>query len=177
MQDDDHLVAWVSLDDGDREATSFWTYVILALDRAVPGSGAGALTLLRSGRAAPETVLVGVVNELSVHPGEVTVVLDDYHHAEGLEGAEVSSYLNDLDGLDLTPADLAAIEARTEGWVAALQLAALSLRDRDDRTGPVDDLGPPQEGRHRRPALHAPAALRVRHGDQHRPRPRRDPAT
>ena len=46
----------------------------------------------------------------------------------------MSIYLNDLNGLDLTAADLAALEARTEGWVAALQLAALSLRDRDDRT-------------------------------------------
>ena len=58
-QDDDHLVAWVSLDERDREATSFWTYVLLALDRAVPGSGAAALTLLQSGQAPVETVLAG----------------------------------------------------------------------------------------------------------------------
>ena len=32
-------------------------------------------------------------------------------------------------GLQLTSADIAAIEARTEGWVAGLQLAALSLQD------------------------------------------------
>ena len=47
-------------------------------------------------------------------------------------GDEVASYLNDLNGFDLAAADIAALETRTEGWVAALQLAALSLRDRDD---------------------------------------------
>ncbi|WP_248581678.1 hypothetical protein [Nocardioides sp. InS609-2] len=47
----------------------------------------------------------------------------------------MSSYLNDLDGFDLTTADLAALEARKEGWVAALQLAALSLRHGDDPSG------------------------------------------
>src|SRR3954469_3073778 len=31
-------VAWVSLGGRDRQPTSFWTYVLLALDRAVPGS-------------------------------------------------------------------------------------------------------------------------------------------
>ena len=43
-----------------------------------------------------------------------------------------ASYLNDVHGLDLTPATSHALEARTEGWIAALQLAALSLRGRDD---------------------------------------------
>src|SRR3712207_9290636 len=32
----------------------------------------------------------------------------------------------------LTVEDVAALEARTEGWIAGLQLAALSLRDRPD---------------------------------------------
>ncbi len=38
-------------------------------------------------------------------------------------------------GLELTAADVAALEGRTEGWIAALQLAALSLRGRDDVAG------------------------------------------
>jgi len=32
----------------------------------------------------------------------------------------------------LAPEDVAALEERTEGWTAALQLAALSLRGRED---------------------------------------------
>jgi len=46
--------------------------------------------------------------------------------------AEVAAFLNDLMGFDLSSEDIAAMETRTEGWVASLQLAALSMHDRDD---------------------------------------------
>jgi LuxR family maltose regulon positive regulatory protein len=45
---------------------------------------------------------------------------------------EAGAYLNDAMGLDLTRADVDALEGRTEGWIAALQLAALSLQGRED---------------------------------------------
>ena len=45
---------------------------------------------------------------------------------------EAVAYLNEVMGLDLTAADVAALEARTEGWIAALQLAALSMQGRSD---------------------------------------------
>jgi LuxR family maltose regulon positive regulatory protein len=48
---------------------------------------------------------------------------------------EVAAYLNEVIGLDLQAADIAALEGRTEGWIAALQLAALSLQGRDDVAG------------------------------------------
>src|SRR4051794_36849237 len=48
---------------------------------------------------------------------------------------EASAYLNDVAGLQLAAPDVAALEGRTEGWVAALQLAALSLRGREDVSG------------------------------------------
>jgi LuxR family maltose regulon positive regulatory protein len=35
-------------------------------------------------------------------------------------------------GLNLVASDIAALEERTEGWIAGLQLAALSMRGRDD---------------------------------------------
>ena len=38
-------------------------------------------------------------------------------------------------GLTLTAQDVAALEGRTEGWIAALQLAALSMQGRDDIAG------------------------------------------
>jgi LuxR family maltose regulon positive regulatory protein len=47
-------------------------------------------------------------------------------------GEEAATYLNGPMGLGLGAAEIGALEARTEGWIAALQLAALSLRDRDD---------------------------------------------
>jgi LuxR family transcriptional regulator, maltose regulon positive regulatory protein len=45
---------------------------------------------------------------------------------------EVSAFLHIVSELDLAPTDIAILEHRTEGWVAGLQLAALSLRDRTD---------------------------------------------
>ena len=48
---------------------------------------------------------------------------------------EAAAYLNESMGLDLGPSDVAALEARTEGWIAALQLAALSMEGRDDVAG------------------------------------------
>ena len=46
--------------------------------------------------------------------------------------AEAAAYFNDAMALHLTADDVGALEARTEGWIAALQLAALSLQGRDD---------------------------------------------
>ena len=48
---------------------------------------------------------------------------------------EAVAYLNDVMRLDLAAQDVAALEGRTEGWIAALQLAALSMRGRDDVAG------------------------------------------
>ena len=48
---------------------------------------------------------------------------------------EAAAYLNGAMGLALTAQDVAALEERTEGWIAALQLAALSMRGRDDIAG------------------------------------------
>ena len=48
---------------------------------------------------------------------------------------EAAAYLNEMMGLQLTAQDVAALEARTEGWIAALQLAALSMQGRDDVAG------------------------------------------
>src|SRR4029077_8169092 len=48
---------------------------------------------------------------------------------------EVATYLTDVTGLDLTPDDIAALEGRTEGWIAALQLAAISMQGRTDIRG------------------------------------------
>jgi LuxR family maltose regulon positive regulatory protein len=45
---------------------------------------------------------------------------------------ESAAYLNGPMGLGLSERDLAALDGRTEGWVAALQLAALSMQGRED---------------------------------------------
>lgn len=45
---------------------------------------------------------------------------------------EASAYLKDVVGLDLSTGQVANLEERTEGWIAALQLAALSMQGRSD---------------------------------------------
>ena len=179
----DRRVAWLSLDERDRRPATFWSYVVTALRGVVPAAGA-ALPLLQS-RAPVETALTTVVNALSTAPGEVYLVLDDYHLVDGPElqpgmvflldhlppqahlvvstradpalplarlrargelvelraadlrftVEEVASYLTGTLGLALTVDQVKALEGRTEGWVAALQLAALSMQGRADPAG------------------------------------------
>ena len=47
---------------------------------------------------------------------------------------EAGAFLANVMGLDLNATQVAALEERTEGWVAGLQLAGLSLRGLDDTT-------------------------------------------
>jgi LuxR family maltose regulon positive regulatory protein len=48
---------------------------------------------------------------------------------------EAAAYLNGSMGLELSAEDVSALEGRTEGWIAALQLAALSMEGRADASG------------------------------------------
>jgi LuxR family maltose regulon positive regulatory protein len=48
---------------------------------------------------------------------------------------EAAAFLNEVMGLNLSAEDVAALEERTEGWIASLQLAALSMKGRSDITG------------------------------------------
>ena len=183
---DQRAAAWLSLDRGDNDPASFWTYLIAALRTAASGVGESALALLQAPRPPPiETVLTVLLNDLGAVAGDIVLVLDDYHvidardvqdgmaflldhlppgmhvviasradpalplarwRARG-ELAEIraadlrftpdeaAAYLNETMGLQLTARDVAALEGRTEGWIAALQLAALSMQGRDDVAG------------------------------------------
>ena len=74
---------------------------------------------------------------------------------------EADAFLNHVMGLDLDPAHVAALEHRTEGWAAGLQLAALSARGRTERRGRRWGGGPP---RHRtRPPVARPANHQLGH--------------
>jgi LuxR family transcriptional regulator, maltose regulon positive regulatory protein len=48
---------------------------------------------------------------------------------------EAGAFLNGVMTLGLTAQDVAVLEGRTEGWIAAIQLAGLSMQGRDDVTG------------------------------------------
>jgi LuxR family maltose regulon positive regulatory protein len=51
---------------------------------------------------------------------------------------EAAGYLEGSMGLALGPTQVAALGERTEGWIAALQLAGLSMQGRDDVAGFID---------------------------------------
>ena len=179
---EDHSVAWLSLDPSDNEPSSFWTYVVTALQTAVPGVGSGALELIASSPLPTDLVFTTLLNELAAAPGEVWLVLDDYHLADSHDvrdgmtfllehlpphvhvvlstradpdlplarwrvrgelveiraadlrftSDEAATYLNAATGLHLPAGDVEVLEERTEGWIAALQLAALSIQGRED---------------------------------------------
>jgi LuxR family maltose regulon positive regulatory protein len=50
---EDRSVAWLSLDPAHNEPSSFWTYVVTALQKAVPGVGSSALELIASSPCRP----------------------------------------------------------------------------------------------------------------------------
>lgn len=51
---------------------------------------------------------------------------------------ETAAYLNDLMELSLSPTDMATLGQKTEGWIAALQLAVISLRGRSDASAFIE---------------------------------------
>ena len=182
---DGRAAAWLSLDQRDNDPVVFWTYLVTALEKAVPGVGAGALSLLQSPQPPVDAVVASLLNDLAALPDDVVLVLDDYHVIDAhdvhdqmafllehlppqlrlvvagradpslpvarLRGRgelveiraaelrftpdEAATYLSEVMGLTLTAEDVAALEGRTEGWIAALQLAALSMQGRADVAG------------------------------------------
>jgi ATP/maltotriose-dependent transcriptional regulator MalT len=180
LAESDTPVAWLSLEPEDNDPVRFLSYLIAALQRLDPHTGAAVLPLLQAPRPAPaERVMALVINDLLAGAaGDFALVLDDYHviTAEAIHRAlifllghlpapmhliiatradpplllaglrargqltevraadlrfatdEVSTFLREVMQLDLEASAIAALERRTEGWVAGLQLAALSLQ-------------------------------------------------
>ncbi len=48
---------------------------------------------------------------------------------------EAAAFLNDVMGLELSAEDIAVLDSQTEGWIAGLQMAALSMQGREDVSG------------------------------------------
>jgi LuxR family maltose regulon positive regulatory protein len=178
----ERLTAWLSLDESDNDPTTFWSYVIAALQTVAPSVGSGSLALTEADQTRIEVILGGLLNELDALPNDVVLVLDDYHAIEDRQvhqamaffldrlppnvhvviasradppfpiarlrargdlveiraadlrftPDEVAAYFNDVMARDLAVGDLAMLTRRTEGWIAALQLAALSMHGRDN---------------------------------------------
>jgi LuxR family maltose regulon positive regulatory protein len=151
------------------------------LSQAAPGVDAALADLVPDGAKA-ETVVTALLNALAQDHGELWLVLDDYHLAEGpavaagmtlllehlpphvhvvlstradpdlplarwrargelvevraadlrFTSTETNDYLDASAPVRLSDEQVRALEDRTEGWIAALQLAAISLRGRED---------------------------------------------
>lgn len=52
---------------------------------------------------------------------------------------ETAQFLNSVMGLRLDAGSVSALAARTEGWIASLQMAALSMRNREDVSGFIEE--------------------------------------
>lgn len=48
---------------------------------------------------------------------------------------ETTAFMNEIMDLSLEPEDILALDARTEGWIAGLQMSALSIQGRADTSG------------------------------------------
>ena len=181
--------AWLSLDREDNRPRRFLTYLVAALQEAVPSVGRQALQLMTGMQPAPdETILTSLVNDLDEAGEEIVLVLDDYQfirdqavhaalsflleycppafhiviatrsdpplpvsrlRARGrlvelrtvdlrFTASEVAQFLEEVMGLKLDVESIALLAERTEGWIAGVQMAALSLRDRADTHGFIE---------------------------------------
>lgn len=175
--------AWLTLDAEDNDLVRFFRYLTHALQTIAPQLGQETLEFVRSARnSGLEVALTLLINEMSAHPGEIVLALDELHVIEnetilsGLNfllkhpprnlhliaagrsepaidlpylrakgwvielgadelrftGEEVAQFFQQKIGLQLPPATVTTLEERTEGWVTALQLAAISLRGRSN---------------------------------------------
>lgn len=173
-------IAWVSLEETERDPVRFWTYLLAALDRVQPGAAIAARHLLETPSPSPiERILTALINDLAAATTPIALVLDDYHrsatpssdhglafllehapaalhivlatradpalpltrlraqgkiaelHAADLRFSqdEATRFLSETMRVSLPPDQVTQLNERAEGWVAGLQLAALSLRD------------------------------------------------
>lgn len=90
-----------------------------------------ALSVVVSARADPPLPLARLRAR-----GELVEIRADHLR---FSGQETAAFLSDGLGLDLPEVDVARLQSRTEGWPAALYLAALSLRDRPDASAVIAD--------------------------------------
>ncbi|MEM7118059.1 MAG: LuxR C-terminal-related transcriptional regulator [Chloroflexota bacterium] len=82
-QQEASATAWLSLDEGDNDAVRFLTYLIAAIQTAVPTIGDETLALLQAPQMpTTDVILTRLLNELAALPNGLILVLDDYHLLE-----------------------------------------------------------------------------------------------
>jgi LuxR family maltose regulon positive regulatory protein len=177
----DCRVAWLTLDENDRDPVSFMRYLCAALKRVGLGD---------EPQVSPELpipgdwrpMLTALINQVERLPGPLVLILDDYHLVDcqsiqeaitflldyepdnlhlfiasradpslplaRLRGrgqlnelrlrdlrftsSEAAEFLKQVMHLELNNADIDTLLNRTEGWVAGLLIAGISLHERKD---------------------------------------------
>src|SRR5215213_3224392 len=151
-------VAWLTLDAGDNSPVIFWLYVVSALRTVRPGFGEQVLRRVQAPGVAVEDDVLPLLADAARELDDVSLVLDDFHTIDdedvqhGLRylierlpaGARVviASQLGPPPALDplRSPDDLRGVHDWTEGWVAGVQLAALSASGRSNSVAFLADL-------------------------------------
>jgi len=171
-------VAWFSIDEGDNDPVRFVSYLVAALESALPeleGKLQGNFSTLQP---SIQPALTDLDNQLAGITESFVLILDDFQfiHSQRIHQAvefllekipacmhfviatrtdpplslarrrardqlvevraadlrftleEVAGFLKQALHTELSVEDISALEARTEGWAAGLQLAALAIR-------------------------------------------------
>ena len=179
-------VAWLSLDESDRDPVHFLYYLVATLQEIEPRVARAPISFLGSLRMpVPKDLMALLLNEMTEIERDIVLVLEDYQYVDEPEinGAiaffidrmpprlrlvitsreeprlplarlrsleklseigvddlrffpqEADEFLHRTMGLDLDADLVQALEDRTEGWIAGLQMAALSVRHHVRRHG------------------------------------------
>ena len=99
-------VAWLTLDSADNDQDRMFRYVIAALQTLEPHLGDEALDFIQSVKgngtytsAAVEIGLAQLINELTVLPGDLTLILDDFQVIDDpVKVKSTSFFLKNLPG-------------------------------------------------------------------------------
>lgn len=176
-------VAWVSLEEQEKDPARFFGYLAAAMQTVEVGLGDDLHKMLKPEQPLqPELIMTKLINEIDEQDEVITLILDDYHviPTSGIHRAmaflvdqcpdnlriiiatrtdpplplatlrvrqhitevrtadlrftreETASFFKQALDDTLDENEIAALEDSTEGWVAGLQLAALSMRGRSD---------------------------------------------
>jgi len=87
-------VAWLSVEERDKNPTTFLIYLVTALQTIAPKIGEGVLGALQSPQPpTTESILTALLNEIDTIPDNFILVLDDYHTLDSRPVDDVLSFL------------------------------------------------------------------------------------
>jgi LuxR family transcriptional regulator, maltose regulon positive regulatory protein len=88
LEECEHPVAWLSLNEEDSDTSRFLSYFVAALQTITPKLGAALLETLKIAEVSPiDVLLIPLLNEIMALPNDFIFVLDDYHviHSDSID--------------------------------------------------------------------------------------------